>query len=321
MRVLIADAFPTTGLEALAAAGCEVGHRPELQGESLTEALTTGRPEVLVVRGTRVTADHLAAPGLSLVIRAGSGCDTIDVDAARAQGVAVANCPGQNAVAVAELAFGLILALDRRIPDAVADLRGGRWDKTSYAHARGLSGRRLGILGLGHIGRVLVTRALAFGMPVVAWSRSLTPGTAAELGVERADSPRQVAATCDVLSIHLALTDETRGLVDADLLRALPDGGLLVNTARAAIVDQAALRAELDAGRLWAGLDVWADEPSGGTGVAEDPLMGHPHVYGTHHVGASTEQAQEAIAAECVRIVEEFARSRQVLHAVTPLAA
>src|SRR5690606_29710485 len=157
------------------------------------------------------------------------------------RGIFVANCPGKNATAVAELAWGLILALDRRIPDNVASARGGRWEKGAFSKARGLRGRTLGLLGMGAIGREMVTRAHAFGMPIVAWSRSLTDETAAEMNVTRAATPLDVARAADVLSVHVAATPDTRGLVGADLLAALPDGAFLINTSRADVVDEAAV--------------------------------------------------------------------------------
>src|SRR5438270_5253730 len=210
MKVLTADTFPEAGRTALATAGVEVVYDPQLSGDTLTAAVRSTAAEILVVRGTRVTAATLAAGRLSLVVRAGAGYDTIDVPAASARGVYVSNCPGKNSVAVAELTFGLLLALDRRIPANAADLKAGRWNKAEYSKARGLLGRKLGLVGLGRIGQEVLSRARAFGMPVVAWSPSLTPERAAALDVQRLGSPAQVAAACDVLSVHVALNRGTR---------------------------------------------------------------------------------------------------------------
>jgi len=328
MRVLVADKFEQSGLDGLAAAGCEVLCEPGLADDALVAAIAEYRPDVLVVRSTKVNAAMLDAGPLSLVVRAGAGVNTIDVAAASSRGVYVANCPGKNAVAVAELTLGLLLALDRRIPDAVADLRAGVWNKKEYSRAAGLMGRTLGILGLGSIGCEVIRRAHAFGLRVVAWSRrfdgeerSLTAAEARELDlgavhqqapIRLAATPVAVAAACDILSVHLALGAETRGLVGSELLGALRPGAILLNTSRGELVDEAALVAAVRERGLRAGLDVFAQEPAGGSGEFSDPIVGLPGVYGTHHVGASTDQAQEAIAAETVRIVRAFAETGKV---------
>src|SRR5687767_12968531 len=165
MKVLVADKFEKSGLDGLKAAGCDVVHDPDLKDEALTEAISSSGADVLVVRGTKVTGPMLEAGRLSLVVRAGAGYNTIDVKTASERGIYVANCPGKNSIAVAELAFGLILALDRRIPDNVNDLKQGRWNKKEYSKARGLFGRTLGLVGVGRIGQEMIPRAQAFGMP------------------------------------------------------------------------------------------------------------------------------------------------------------
>ncbi len=315
MKVLIADAFPKDRIADLRALGLAVDHQPELTAAALPEAVADAA--VLVVRSKQVTAEVFErATALSLVVRAGAGVNTIDVAAASRRGVYVSNCPGQNAVAVAELAFGLLLSLDRRIPDNVAALREGRWDKKGFSAARGLLGRTLGIAGLGTIGREVAARARAFGMRVLAWSRSLDDARARALGVERAPDLLSLARESDALSIHLALSPETRGLVSRAVLEALPAGALLVNTARAEVVDQAALLELARAGRLRVGADVHAGEPEAGRGEFRGELARLPGVYGTHHIGASTEQAQDAIARETVRIVAAFVRSGAVPNCV-----
>src|SRR5216117_2119076 len=159
MLVLIADNFEQAGIDGLKAAGCEVVYQPELKDDGLTRAIRDVAADVLVVRGTAVTAEMLESGALSLVVRAGAGVNTIDVSAASTRGIYVSNCPGKNAIAVAELAFGLILALDRRIPDNVIDLRAGRWNKKEYSQARGLYGRTLGLIGFGSIGQEMARRA------------------------------------------------------------------------------------------------------------------------------------------------------------------
>jgi len=328
MRVLVADQFERTGLEGLEAMGCEVVHDPALKDEALRRAISETGADVLIVRSTRVDAAALESGRLALVVRAGAGYNTIDVAAASARGIYVSNCPGRNAVAVAELTLGLILALDRRIPDNVADLRGGRWNKQEYARARGLHGRTLGLLGFGRIGQEVARRAQAFGLHLAIWSRSLAPGGSADLGVFGLDTsgraprvsvvttPADAAGEADVLSVHLALTPDTRGFVDAALLERLAPGALFVNTARAEVVDYDALAEAVRNRGLRVALDVYPGEPSGGTGTFSHPILDSPHVYGTHHIGASTEQAQEAIAAETVRIVRSFLETGRVPNVV-----
>ncbi len=317
MKILVADAFEKSGLDGLAALGCEVLYEPKLEGAALGARLAETGAEVLVVRGTKVGAPEIeAASGLALIVRAGAGVNTIDIQAASARAIAVSNCPGKNAIAVAELTWGLILALDRRIVEQANDLRAGIWNKALYGKARGLAGRTLGVVGLGAIGIEVVARAKAFGMPVVAWSRSLDDDRASRLGVARADSVHALAAASDVVTVHCALTKETKGMLDAKFFEAMKPGAFFVNTSRGDVVDQPALEAAIAEKGLRAGLDVFAKEPAGGTGAFEDGIARLPAVIGTHHVGASTEQAQNAIAEETVRIVAAFASTGDVPNAV-----
>src|SRR5712691_1731495 len=176
MKVLIADTFEQSGIDGLKAAGCEVVYQPDLKDDTLTQALRDTAADVLVVRSTAVNAAMLEEGSLSLVVRAGAGYNTIDVATASTRGIYVSNCPGKNAIAVAELTFALILALDRRVPDNVAELRAGHWNKKEYSKARGLFGRTIGLLGYGAVGQEVATRAIAFGMSVVVWSRRFLQG-------------------------------------------------------------------------------------------------------------------------------------------------
>lgn len=317
MRCLIADSFEAQGVALLKAAGLDVITKPGSKDDALREAIATTDPHVLVVRGTKVTATMIeAAPSLGLIVRAGAGYNTIDVAAASGRGIYVANCPGKNAAAVAELAFGLILALDRRIAENVIDLRAGKWNKKEYSDAPGLKGRVLGLIGMGGIGQEMVARAKGFDMPVIAWSRSLTSETAEKFGIERAASPAEVAAKCDILSVHVALAPETRNLINANVLAKLKPGASFINTSRGEIVDHAALTQAIQEKNLRVGLDVFEKEPAGGTGVFEDPIVKQPGVYGTHHIGASTDQAQAAIADEAVRIITTYVATGQVPNSV-----
>ncbi|HXS97338.1 MAG TPA: 3-phosphoglycerate dehydrogenase family protein [Candidatus Limnocylindrales bacterium] len=316
MRVLIADKFEESGIARLRAIGCDVMSKLGLKDEALAREVAASTPDVLVVRSTKVPEAVLSAGALKLVVRAGAGYNTIDVAAASRRGIYVSNCPGKNSIAVAELAFGLLLSLDRRIPENVSALRESKWSKSEYSKARGLFGRTLGLIGVGQIGREMVVRARAFGMPVVAWSRSLTPERAEELGVSYAASAVDVARRADAVSVHVALNLQTRGLLGSEFFAAMRTGAYFVNTARAEVVDEAALLAAVREKGVRAGLDVYADEPAGGAGEYGGAVGKEAGVYGTHHIGASTEQAQEAIAAETVRIIQTFKESGNVPNAV-----
>ena len=322
MKVLVADKFEQSGLDALKAAGCDVLFQPDATGDSLAAAIRDSQAPVLVVRSTQVTEQMLDAGVLSLIVRAGAGVNTIDVAAASRRGIYVSNCPGKNSVAVAELAMALILALDRRIADNVADLRAGKWNKKEYSKAKGLKGQTLGLLGFGHIGQEVARRARAFGMNVLAWSRRFAEDSharedaASTHGIGIVTTPQELLSRADVISVHLALTKDTRGFVNADLLKHAKKGAYFVNTARAEVVDQAALVAAAKEKGLRIGLDVFASEPTAAAGPFEDAIVGEPMVYGTHHIGASTDQAQEAIAAETVRIIRTFKDTGKVPNVV-----
>jgi D-3-phosphoglycerate dehydrogenase len=321
MKVLIADKFEKVGIDGLQELGCTVVSRPDVKAEELPALVRETDPNILVVRGKKVSAETLkAGTALTLVIRAGAGIDTIDVNTASSLGVFVSNCPGKNSIAVAELVLGLLLACDRRIPDQVTELRQGTWNKGEYSKARGLYGRRLGIVGLGQIGREVAARARAFGMRVIAWSRSLTQEEADRLGVVYAQTPLDVARLSDAVSINCAANAETKHLVNAEFLAAMRPGAYLINTSRGSVVDEAALERAVREKRIRAGLDVFQNEPAGGTGEFTNAIVQAPGVYGTHHIGASTEQAQVAIAHEVIRIVRTFQATGEVPNVVNRLA-
>jgi D-3-phosphoglycerate dehydrogenase len=316
MKILIADKFEESGRIGLRTLGCDISFQPDLKDEALVAAIGKEQPDVLVVRGTKVTEPMLAAGPLKLIVRAGAGYNTIDVAAASRRGIYVSNCPGKNSIAVAELAFALILALDRRIADNVIALRAGEWNKKEFSKARGLFGRTLGLVGVGKIGQEMIPRARAFGMPVVAWSRSLTPKKADQLGVDAKGTPIEVAAAADIISVHVALKPDTKGIIGADFFKAMKDGAYFINTSRGETVDQQALIDATHSKRIRAGLDVFAIEPTSAVSEFNDPIANETRVYGTHHIGASTDQAQEAIAAETVRIVRVFKETGQVPNVV-----
>jgi D-3-phosphoglycerate dehydrogenase len=321
MKVLVADKFETVGVDGLKDLGCDVVLRADATAETLHAVIREVNPKVLIVRSKKVNEAALSAgPALSLVIRAGAGIDTIDVAAASRLGIFVSNCPGKNSIAVAELVMGLLLALDRRIPDQVADLRKGEWAKGEYSKARGLHGRTLGIVGLGQIGREVARRAQAFGMKVVAYSRNLTDEEAERLGIGYCETPLEVARLSDAVSINVAGGSDTRHLVDERFLSAMKPGSYLINASRGSVVDEAALEKAVRERGIRAGLDVYQGEPSGGKAEFMAPIAITPGVYGTHHVGASTDQAQVAIAHEVIRIVDGFMKSGIAPHCVNRLA-
>jgi D-3-phosphoglycerate dehydrogenase len=321
MKVLVADKFEKVGIDGLKELGCTVQSEPDVKADALPDLIRQVDPNILIVRSKKVSADALrAGTALTLVIRAGAGIDTIDVSTASELGVFVSNCPGKNSIAVAELVMGLLLACDRRIPDQVADLRAGKWNKSEYSKARGLYGRTLGIVGLGQIGREVASRAQAFGMRVTAWSRNLTHEEAERLEVVYAQTPLDVARHADVVTINVAATPETKHLVNAEFLAAMRPGAYLINTARGSVVDEAALQRAVRERGIRAGLDVFQNEPGSGTGEFVSAVAQTPGIYGTHHVGASTDQAQVAIAHEVIRIVQSFRATGEVPNVVNRLA-
>lgn len=321
MKVLVGDSFEQSGLDGLRNLGCDVVFKPDLSSEALAAAVVASEANILVVRGKKVGAHVFEkASKLSLILRAGAGYDSIDVAAASARGIFVANCPGKNAIAVAELTWALILSCDRRVPDQTADLRAGRWNKVEYSKASGLFGRTLGIVGLGQIGLEVAARGKAFGMNIVAWSRSLSEEKADALDIGYCSSIINLAKMSDVVSVHVAGTPDTRHLINEQFFAAMKNGASFINTSRGAVVDSAALTNAIRAKSIRCGLDVFATEPSSPQDAFTDPIVKEPGVYGSHHVGASTEQAQQAIAREAVRVVAEYVRTGRVQNCVNRAA-
>ncbi|WP_394850613.1 NAD(P)-binding domain-containing protein [Pendulispora brunnea] len=315
MRVVIADKFPENYLLEFRSLGLEVEYRPEASATELPAI--AGDCEILVVRSTKVTRETIeAASRLQLVIRAGAGIDTIDVDAASARGIYVTNCPGKNSVAVAELTVGLILALDRRIPQNTADLRDGQWNKKEYSKADGLKGKTLGIVGLGAIGQAVAQRAAAFEMNLVSYTLGPHLDLAQELGIVPCATLFELAERSDIVTVHIPGTADNRGLFGDAFFARMKHGASFVNTSRGSLHDTAALEKAMRERNLRVGLDVYNPEPEGGTATFDHPLCKLPGFVGTHHIGASTEQAQNAIAAEAVRICREFIKLGQPQSAV-----
>ncbi len=311
MKILFADAVDEQRLERLRDAGHECTVTPTLSADTLPDEV--GDAEVLVVRSTKVTdATISAGANLGLIVRAGAGTDNIDKAAAARGGVYVCNVPGKNAIAVAELTMGLLLAIDRNIADNVRDLRDGVWNKSLYTKADGLAGKKLAIVGLGDIGLAVAERAKAFGLLVSAVRKDGRSAAVLQqirsIGIRLVDDLPTLLADADIVSIHVPKAEGTAGLVDAEFLKAVPDGAIVLNTSRGDIVDESALLEALNHRGMRAGLDVYADEPSSGSDTFTSELAKHPAVVGTHHIGASTQQAQAAVADGTIEVIEHYAK-------------
>ncbi len=309
VKVLIADKFPEIYINQLKGMDLEVDYQPKLGEKDLPEAAKEA--DILVVRSTIVNAETIkASQKLNLIIRAGAGVNNIDIPAANQKGVYVANCPGMNSIAVAELAIGLMISLDRRIPDNVIDFRNGKWNKGEYSKAEGLFGKTLGIIGVGNIGKEVAKRALAMGMNVYGKDISRIEGVM----IKDFSEMSQLLPLCDVVTIHLPATKETNGLFNKEMFGYMKPNSLLINTARADIIDQDAMIEAVKTKNIRVAMDVIKNEPEEKTAEIKSPLQELKNVYITHHIGASTEQAQNAVAAETVRIIKDFISSGVIAH-------
>lgn len=309
MKVLIVDKFPEKYIEELKSLDLEVIYNPKLGENDLPEAAK--EVDILVVRSTVVNEKTIyESKNLSLIVRAGAGVNNIAISAANRKGIYVSNCPGKNSIAVAELTIGLMIALDRWIPENVIDFRNGIWNKDKYSKAQGLYGRTLGIIGVGNIGKEVAKRALALGMNVYGKDISRIEGIA----IKDFSEMDQLLPMCDVVSVHLPLTDQTRNLFDQKMFSYMKDGALFINTSRAEVVDEDALLWAVENKKIRAALDVFRDEPEGKSGPVSSKLQSNPNIYVTHHIGASTEQAQNAVAEETVRIIKDYLTSGVIAH-------
>ncbi|APR99500.1 NAD(P)-dependent oxidoreductase [Pajaroellobacter abortibovis] len=322
MNLLIADQFHSSALEELYTLPLTTHYEPNLTEEELEEKIA--EVSILVVRSTPVTAKMIAAAkSLHLIVRAGTEYNTIDVQAASKRGIYVAHVPGKNATAVAELVFGLLLSLDRRIPDAVNSLRNGSWERSPFKKAEGLYGKSIGIAGLGATGKEVAYRAKAFGLRVIAFSRRLTHARAHELGVQAVGSIEELAKQSDILTIHLPLTEKTKGLISQKIFDLLPERAIFINVARAGIVDYHAMRKAIQSHHLRAAIDVYPNEPQEGNNPYASwfvaPVSDQGFLYGTPHIASATDQAQSAIASEVVHIIRSFVLEGYVPHVVNML--
>lgn len=313
MKILIADNFPESHQSALTDNNHQITFEPTLDENTLANAVDDH--EVLVVRSTKVNAFTLeSGASLKLVIRAGAGTNTIDTPSAAELGIRVCNVPGANAVAVAELALGLIIAIDRKIPANVQDLKNGVWNKKKYSAACGLYGQKLGILGMGAIGFAVAERALAFGIEVytvVKPERSaITEKRMRDAGIQQLANMQTLLTECDIVSLHLPANDATKNIVNSDFLDAMKPGAMLINTSRGELVDEQMLIRAMDNKGIRAGLDVYANEPDAGENTIDSVLASHDNVCGTHHIGASTTQAQMAVANGVLDILGDYQQGR-----------
>jgi D-3-phosphoglycerate dehydrogenase len=309
LKVLIADKFPDKYIQELKALDLDVIYEPKLGEKDLPKAAED--VDILVVRSTVVNEETINnSKKLNLIIRAGSGVNNIAISAANKKGIYVANCPGMNAVAVAELTMGLMIALDRFIPDNVSDFRNGIWNKDKYSKGKGLKGKTLGIIGVGNIGKEVAKRALAFEMNVYGKDISRIEG----VPIKDFSEMDQLLPLCDIVTIHLPATPQTKGLFNKQMFSYMKDGSYLINTSRHDISVEEDLLEAIKEKNLRVALDVFKGEPEGKSGEVKSPLQNNPNIYVTHHIGASTEQAQDAVAEETVRIIKHYVHSGVIDH-------
>jgi len=309
VKVLVADKFPEQYIKEMKELNLDVNYSPKLGENDLPGEIKD--TDILVVRSTKVNAKTIeSAKNLNLIIRAGAGVNNINISAANEKGIYVANCPGMNSVAVAELAMGLMISLDRRIPDNVMDFKNGKWNKGEYSKAQGLKGKTLGIIGYGAIGREVAKRAIAFDMKVYAKDISRIEGEM----VKDFSEMDQLVPMCDILTIHLPATSDTKGLFNKEMFGYVKNNALLINTSRPDVIDEEALVEAIKEKNIRVALDVFKGEPEVKTGEIKSSLQDNPNIYVTHHIGASTEQAQNAVAAETVRVIKEYTSSGIIAH-------
>jgi D-3-phosphoglycerate dehydrogenase len=315
-RILISDEMSNRAAEILAASpAVEVDVKFGLAAGDLKACI--GDYDGLLVRSRSKATKEVIEAGkrLKIIGRAGIGVDNIDVAAASRRGIIVENAPSGNAVTTAEHALCLLMSLARHIPQATASMKGGKWEKTKFNGIE-IMGKNLGVVGLGNIGRIVADRAIGLKMKVLAFDPFLGREAAQRLGVELCDLD-DLLKRADFITIHTPLTAETKGIIGTEALAKMKKGALVVNAARGGIVDENALLAALDSGHIGgAALDVFVEEPT----PAGSPLVGHPKVICTPHLGASTEEAQEKVAIEVAEQLVAFAETGEVRNAVNAAA-
>ncbi|MBM4175760.1 MAG: phosphoglycerate dehydrogenase [Ignavibacteria bacterium] len=311
MKVIVADKFPDIYINQMKDLKLDVVYNPKLGENDLPEAAKDA--DAIVVRSTIVNEKTITdGSNLKLIIRAGSGVNNINVKAASAKGIPVTNCPGKNSIAVAELAMGMIVALDRKIPDNVKDFNSSIWNKAKFSKAEGIFGKTLGIIGVGNIGKEIAKRAHAFGMKVIGYDVIKSEG----IGVEYYDDVEKLISESDVITLHVPANPQTKGMFNDKLFGLMKKNAMLINTSRSDVIDEDALIKAVKEKGITAAVDVFKGEPEGKDGAVSSKLQNVDGIYVTHHIGASTEQAQNAVAEETVRIISEFQKTGQAINRV-----
>jgi len=309
LKVLVADKFPDKYIQQMKDLDLEVIYNPKLGEKDLPEAAKD--VDIVVVRSTVVNEETInKGTKLNLIIRAGSGVNNINIAAANKKGIYVTNCPGMNAVAVAELAIGLMISLDRFIPDNVNDFNKGVWNKDKYSKGKGLKGKTLGLIGVGNIGKEVAKRALAFEMNVYGKDITRIEG----VQIKDFSEMDQLLPLCDIVTIHLPATPQTKGLFNKQLFSYMKNGAYLINTSRQDVIVEDDLLEAIKEKNIRYACDVFNGEPEGKAGEVSSKLQNNPNVYVTHHIGASTEQAQDAVAEETINIIKKFVHSGVIEH-------
>jgi D-3-phosphoglycerate dehydrogenase / 2-oxoglutarate reductase len=312
-RVLVTDPLAEEGLKLLRAEpGLEVVVASKLEPAKL-KAMLAEADGIVIRSGTQLTAEVLRdQPRLKAIVRAGVGVDNIDVPTATRQGIVVMNTPGGNTVSTAEHTLALILALSRNVAQANDSLKAGRWDRNKFTGTQ-LGGKTLGIVGLGRVGLAVARRAQGFDMTVIGFDPFLAAERAAELGIETVSPLDDLWGRCDYITMHTPLSAETRNLIGREALAKMKPSVRIINCARGGLIDEPALAEALTSGRVaGAAIDVFDPEPP----PADHPLVGHPKVLVTPHLGASTEEAQISVAVEAARLLADFFANGRIRFAV-----
>jgi D-3-phosphoglycerate dehydrogenase len=319
MKVLVACSLPESTLQELRSLGTEVLYEPELTAERMEDLVRD--VAVLVVRRTRVSPEVIAAgKALQLIVRAGTDIANIALEEASAQGIFVANCPHTDAIAIAELTFGLLLALDRGVLESAAALKKGVLQEPEVGEARGLAGRTLGVLGFGPVEQEIVKRAHAFDINVLAWSPTLTPELAAASHVRFCAWPRELARESDMVTVYTPQQEADEVLVDAEFLQNMRDGAYIVYVGHPAAVDEAALAEIARERHLRVAYDISAPHlATSNAGRFKSRLQALPKAIGTYRLADRTEQSYEATTDELLRVIREFLIAGRVVNCVNLL--
>ncbi|MEO0999799.1 MAG: phosphoglycerate dehydrogenase [Pseudomonadota bacterium] len=312
-KVLISDKLSEAAVQIFRDNGLEVDFEPDLGKDPAALAARIGAYDGLAVRSaTKVTADLLAhATNLRVIGRAGIGVDNIDIPAASARGAVVMNTPFGNSITTAEHAIAMMFAVARQIPEADASTRGGKWEKSRFMGVE-ITGKTLGVVGCGNIGSIVATRALGLRMKVLAYDPFLSAERAKTLGVTKIDEIEELLSRADFVTLHLPKTEKTANLLSAERIAAMKPGARLINCARGGLVDEAAVVAALEDGRLaGAAFDVFAVEPA-----TENPLFTAPNVVCTPHLGAATTEAQENVALQVAEQMSDYLMRGAIQNAI-----